>query len=103
MTLHAVLYRYVDDPATLDEHRPAHRDHLRSLYEQGLLVVSGPLAEGGGPGALLIFDVADAAEVAALLDKDPFTILGLIAEREIRRWNPAFGAERLAPNRTSAH
>jgi hypothetical protein len=33
--------------------------------------------------------------VADLLDKNPFHVLGLIAAREIRRWNPAFGADRL--------
>jgi hypothetical protein len=36
-------------------------------------------------------------EVAALLDRDRFHLLGLIAAREIRRWNPAFGGARLAP------
>ena len=55
MSLFAVIYRYADDAAALDEHRPRHRDHLRGLHEAGRLVVSGPLAEGGGPGALLIF------------------------------------------------
>ena len=97
MTLHAVLYRYSTDTAALDEHRPAHKDYLRSLYERGDIVVSGPLAEGGGPGALLILDADDIDAVAALLDQDPFHALGLIAEREIRRWNPAFGGARLAP------
>ena len=97
MALHAVIYRYSTDAAALDEHRPAHRDYLRALFEQGRIVVSGPLAEGGGPGALLILDAADPEEVAALLDKDPFHTLGLIVEREIRGWNPAFGRERLTP------
>ena len=96
MTLHAVLYRYSTDTAALDEHRPAHKDYLRTLFEQGHIVVSGPLAEGGGPGALLILDAEDVDAVAALLDEDPFRVLGLITEREIRRWNPAFGADRLA-------
>ena len=96
MSLHAVIYRYVDDAATLDEHRPRHRDHLRKLYEAGHLVVSGPLAEGGGPGALLIFRADSAEQVAQWLDNDPFKVLGLIVEREIRAWNPAFGADRLA-------
>ena len=95
MPLHAVLYRYADDAAALDAYRPAHRDYLHSLFDQGDIVVSGPLADGGGPGALLILDAADPAAVAALLDEDPFQVLGLIAEREIRRWNPAFGATRL--------
>jgi uncharacterized protein len=96
MPLHAVLYRYADDPAALDEHRPDHRDYLRSLFEQGRIVVSGPLAEGGGPGALLILEADDPTAVADLLDKDPFHVLGLIADRQIRRWNPAFGGDRLA-------
>jgi uncharacterized protein YciI len=81
----------------LDEHRPAHRDYLSSLFGQGRIVVSGPLTSGG-PGALLILDAEDPDKVAALLDEDPFHVLGLIAEREIRRWSPAFGAARLASN-----
>ena len=96
MALFAVIYRYVDDAATVDEHRPRHRDHLRTLYEAGHLVVSGPLAEGGVPGALLIFRAESAEQVAQWLDGDPFRTLGLIVEREIRAWNPAFGADRLA-------
>ena len=96
MPLHAVLYRYSTDAAALDEHRPDHRDYLRSLFEQGHIVVSGPLADGGGPGALLILEAEDVDAVAALLDKDPFHILGLITDREIRHWNPAFGGARLA-------
>ena len=97
MSLFAVIYRYADDAAALDEHRPRHRDHLRALHEAGRLVVSGPLAEGGGPGALLVFRADSAEQVAGWLDDDPFKVLGLIVEREIRAWNPAFGADRLAP------
>lgn len=97
MALHAVVYRYSTDAAALDEHRPAHRDYLRSLFEQGRIVVSGPLAEGGGPGAMLILDAADPDEVAALLVADPFHALGLIVEGEIWRSDPAFGGERLDP------
>jgi uncharacterized protein len=97
MALHAVIYRYSTDAAAVDEHRPGHRDFLRPLFEQGRLIVSGPLAQGGAPGALLILDADDVNEVAALLDEDPFHVLGLITEREIRRWDPVFGGPRLAP------
>jgi uncharacterized protein YciI len=97
MALFAVIYRYVDDVAILDEHRPRHRDHLRALFEAGHLVVSGPFTAGGGPGALLIFRADASEQIAGWLDDDPFKLLGLIVEREIRAWNPAFGADRLAP------
>ena len=40
MPLHAVLYRYADAPTRLDEHRPAHKDYLSSLFEQGRIVIS---------------------------------------------------------------
>jgi uncharacterized protein YciI len=92
--LHAVLYRYADAPARLDEHRPAHKDYLAMLFEQGRIVISGPLTDGA-PGALLIMLADDANHVAALLDKDPFWSLGLILHREIRCWSPFFGANRL--------
>ena len=49
MTLHAVIYRYADEPARLDEHRPVHKDYLASLFEQGRIVISGPLTDGA-PG-----------------------------------------------------
>lgn len=94
MNLHAVIYKYADDPDRLDEHRPRHKDYLASLYEQGRIVISGPLTDGA-PGALLIIDADDAEQVAALLDLDPYWTLGLIADRQIRSWKPFFGAARL--------
>ena len=96
MALHAVIYRYADEPARLDEHRPKHKDYLASLFEAGRIVISGPLTTGG-PGALLILDAADADQVAQWLDGDPFWGLGLIADRTIRGWSPFFGADKLVP------
>jgi uncharacterized protein YciI len=94
MAIFAVIYRYSTDAAALDEHRPVHRGYLRSLFEAGKIVVSGPLGEGGHPSALLIMDCANREEVEDLLDKDLFHELGLIIEREIRPWNIAFGSIR---------
>jgi uncharacterized protein YciI len=88
------MYRYADEPGRLDEHRPVHKDYLASLFEQGRIVISGPLTDGAA-GALLILDADDADHVTALLDLDAFWNLGLIADRQIRRWNPFFGAARL--------
>lgn len=92
MTIFAVIYRYSTDSAAMDEHRPVHKEYLKSLFEAGKIVVSGPLGEGGGPSALLILNCESADEVADLLDKDPFHDRKLIVEREIRPWNIAFGS-----------
>ena len=90
----AVIYRYGRDSAAMDEHRPAHKDYLKSLFEAGRIVRSGPLGEGGAPSALLILDAASADEVAELLDKDPFYQHEFIVEREIRLWNVIYDSGR---------
>ena len=92
MATFAVIYRYSTDSAALDEHRPVHKDYLKSLFEEGKIIVSGPLGEGGRPTALLIMSCENTDEVEQLMNKDPFHRLELIVEREIRPWNIAFGA-----------
>jgi uncharacterized protein len=92
MATFAVLYRYSTDADALDEHRPAHREYLGSLFLAGHIVVSGPLGEGGRPTALLIMQADSADAVAELLDEDPFRQKDLIVEREIRPWNVVYGA-----------
>jgi uncharacterized protein YciI len=87
----SVIYDYIDDEAKRDEHRPAHRDYLRSLHEQGKLIVSGP-HPGTPPSALVIMNAADAEEVTRLLDQDPFWTEGVIAERTIREWDIVIGS-----------
>jgi uncharacterized protein len=52
------------------ELRPAHRELLKYLREQGLLVMAGPWEDDSG--ALLIFNVDDAAELDQLLEADPY-------------------------------
>jgi uncharacterized protein YciI len=50
MTIFAVTYRYSDDVATRDNLRTEHRDYLRGLADQGLLLVSGPFGPDEAPG-----------------------------------------------------
>jgi uncharacterized protein YciI len=50
--------------------RPAHREWLTALKADGRLVQAGPFADG--TSSLLIFDVADEAELAELLAADPY-------------------------------
>jgi uncharacterized protein len=91
MTIYAVTYRYTDDVATRDRVRPEHREYLRGLADQGLLLLSGPFGPNESPGGLLIFRAADKAEVSALIEKDPFTTSGVIAGSETREWEPLIG------------
>ena len=91
MTIYAVTYRYSDDVAKRDRVRPEHREYLRGLADRGLLLLSGPHGPGEPPGALQLFRAADKAEVSTLIEKDPFTINGVISSSETVEWEPVIG------------
>jgi uncharacterized protein len=91
MTIFAVTYRYSDDVATRDALRAEHRDYLRGLAEEGLLLVSGPFGPDDPAGALLLFRTDDRAHVDALVGKDPFTASGVIAAATTAEWEPVIG------------
>jgi uncharacterized protein YciI len=97
MTIFAVTYRYSDDVATRDALRTEHRDYLRGLADQGLLLVSGPFGPDEPAGALLLFRADDKAHVDELIDKDPFTTSGVIAEATTAEWEPVIGPLLPAP------
>ncbi|HEX5831145.1 MAG TPA: YciI family protein [Gemmatimonadaceae bacterium] len=72
-----------------------HRAYLRTLFEAGTLLASGPLEPRHG-GALLL-RVPDADVDAALervRDGDPYVQLGL-AQYELLPWKPGIGVEGL--------
>jgi uncharacterized protein len=91
MTIFAVTYRYSEDVATRDALRTEHRDYLRGLANQGLLLVSGPFGPAEPAGALLLFRTDDRAHVDALIAKDPFTTNGVIADTTAAEWEPVIG------------
>lgn len=91
MALFAVIYRYSEDTASLDQHRPEHREYIRSKVGKGV-IASGPMTTSEGPGALILCSGNDEADVRALMDKDPFFELGLVTSREIAPWNLVMGS-----------
>jgi uncharacterized protein YciI len=94
MPVFAVTYRYTDTPEQADKRaavRPTHREYLRGLADQGLLLASGPYAEGEAPGALLLYRADAKDDVRAAVDKDPFSTEGLVAESAIVEWIPGTG------------
>jgi uncharacterized protein YciI len=68
------------------EVRPAHREYLRSLLDQGRLVTAGPFADD--TGALLVYEAADEAEVRDILAADPYTAADVYDIEQLREWRP---------------
>jgi uncharacterized protein len=66
--------------------RPAHRAYLAELLATHRLVTAGPWADD--TGAMLIYEVADEAELRKLLAIDPYTIAGVYDEVSLREWRP---------------
>ena len=70
------------------EVRPAHREYLASLREAGKLVAAGPFSDG--TGALLVYDVADEAELRDILAKDPYTSADVYEIATLAEWQTLF-------------
>jgi uncharacterized protein len=71
------------------EVRPAHREYLKTLHEQGRLVTAGPWADD--TGALLVYEVAGEQELRDILAADPYTAADVYDIAELREWNPIIG------------
>jgi len=87
MALFALQLKFTD-PERRMEVRPAHREYLAELKESGKLVTAGPFADQ--TGALLIYDVADEAELRDILAKDPYTTADVYEIITLAEWQTAF-------------
>jgi uncharacterized protein YciI len=76
------------DPERRMEVRPAHREYLAELKEAGKLITAGPFADQ--TGALLIYNVADEAELRDILAKDPYTTADVYEIITLTEWQTAF-------------
>lgn len=91
MSLYAVRYTYSDNTAARDEHRPAHREFLSGLAADGVVVASGPLADGPAE-ALLLLEGESGEQIRDLLSLDPFAQQGIIESVEVREWDVVIGS-----------
>lgn len=90
MAVFAVQYSY--GPAEIQaEHRPAHREYLAQLHEQGTLYVSGPFTSGDTAGALLIFEAETREAIDSIVAADPMYSGGAVTSYTAREWNPVIG------------
>lgn len=96
MNLYAITYEYSDSTASRrDEVRSVHVEFLQECFNDGRLLVSGPVDDGAG--ALLIITGKDESDALGLMDNDPFFKNNLITERGIRKWGVVFGKAKLLP------
>lgn len=89
MSIVAVNYEY--DATKLDalaQHRPEHRAFLKSLFDQDVLLASGPL---GSNGALITLRADSTDAALKVLDSDPLLLNGIVETRVARTWNPVIG------------
>jgi uncharacterized protein YciI len=70
------------------ELRPAHRQSLAGLFEQGVLKMSGPWEDDSG--ALLIF-ATDAEGIEKILADDPYFSAPGVKVVSVHSWNPIVG------------
>ncbi|OKL50029.1 YciI family protein [Boudabousia marimammalium] len=91
MSIYTVEYQY--DPtkaAEMDEVRPDHRTHLRSLHEQGLVIAVGSWPTPA-PGAYLFVEAENEGHALDILAEDPFLAHGFIAMRTAHPFNLVIG------------
>ncbi|MET8356399.1 YciI family protein [Micromonospora sp. NPDC005171] len=74
-----------DEPDRLAA-RPAHRELLKALHQEGKVVMAGPFPDDSG--ALLIFDVPDAEAFAAIVAEDPYYRTPGVTITGQREWSP---------------
>jgi hypothetical protein len=87
MAIFIVQLRFTNNERRLRV-RPQHREYLARLHAAGKLVTAGPWADE--TGALLVYDVADEAELRQLLADDPYTPEDVYEIAELREWRPLF-------------
>ncbi len=86
---HWVLeYRYAD-PDARARVRPDHLAYMTGLHERGVVVMAGPVGDGGG--AMVVLRADSQEQVREVIANDPYTAAGVGADHSIRPWTVAIG------------
>lgn len=92
---YAVFIDYGPDVSKIEEHRPAHREYLRSLIDAKKLVICGPITDN--TGGLIVYNVDDESEVEGIIKADPFYKVGVFQTWKIRPWRIVMANKELMP------
>jgi uncharacterized protein YciI len=68
--------------------RPAHLDHLRPLAQAGRVKLAGPFLDK--TGSLIVVEAQSAAEVWALVARDPYVTEGVFNRVEVKPFMQVF-------------
>ncbi|MFD4183373.1 YciI family protein [Rhodococcus sp. NPDC058514] len=91
MPIIAVEYTYsAATAAARDEVRPDHRGWLSDLVDRGVVLSTGPFADGSG--ALILVMADDVAAARSLFTNDPFAKAELVDAARFTEWVPVMGA-----------
>jgi len=90
MSFFVLEYRYGDLDARARV-RPDHLAYVRSLHENGTVVLAGPV--GDGSGAMMVLQVGSAEEDARVVEGDPYTAAGVGVDHVLRPWNVVIPAQ----------
>jgi uncharacterized protein YciI len=83
--MYVVELSFTDAPRRLAA-RPAHRERLQGLHSDGVVKMAGPYPDDSG--AMLVFDVADAAALDELLAADPYYRTEGVTVVRTQAWAP---------------
>lgn len=90
MPIFTALYTYTDaTTAGRDEHRGTHRDWLRGLLAEGVVLSAGPYPDGSG--AMILIQAPDTATAEKTVAADPFQIEGVVDGHRLIEWAPVMG------------
>jgi uncharacterized protein YciI len=92
MTMYALELSFSDDPARL-EGRPAHRERLAALRDEGKLLAAGPYVDESG--ALLLYRVDTRAQAEAIVADDPYCSGPGVTVVSLKEWHPVTMAAEL--------
>ncbi|MGZ4270730.1 MAG: YciI family protein [Solirubrobacteraceae bacterium] len=85
--LYALFYDYVEDVVERrGPYRQAHLDLIGRWHADGRVALGGALGDPPHSG-LIVFRVADAAEVGAFVADDPYVQNGIVVGHRVEPWN----------------
>ncbi|MBW8310170.1 MAG: YciI family protein [Candidatus Paracaedibacteraceae bacterium] len=90
VSIFIIILKYTVPVQRIEQSIISHREYLKSYYESGQFLISGPLVPR--TGGVILAKANDRQEIDKIMQKDPFT-LEKIAEYEIIEFNVANSAD----------